>query len=52
MTGQNLFTITNYSGFNPEVNIDRGVNGVPSLGIDNQAYPSARTIIVGMSFSL
>jgi len=52
VTAQNVFTITNYSGFNPEVNIDRNVNGVPSLGIDNQAYPTARTIIIGMSFSL
>jgi iron complex outermembrane receptor protein len=52
MTAQNVFTLTNYSGFNPEVNIDRNVNGIPSLGIDNHAYPTARTIIVGVSFSL
>ena len=52
VTVQNVFTITNYSGFNPEVNIDRSVNGVPSLGIDNHTYPTARTIIIGMSFSL
>jgi TonB-linked SusC/RagA family outer membrane protein len=52
VTAQNVFTITNYSGFNPEVNIDRSVKGVPSLGIDNHTYPTARTIIVGMSFSL
>jgi iron complex outermembrane receptor protein len=52
MTAQNVFTITNYSGFDPEVNIDRSFNGVPSLGIDNQTYPTARTIIIGMSFSL
>ena len=52
VTAQNVFTITNYSGFNPEVNIDRSVKGVPSLGIDNHAYPTARTMIIGMSFSL
>jgi TonB-dependent starch-binding outer membrane protein SusC len=52
ITGQNLFTITNYSGFNPEINIDKSVNGVPSLAIDYQAYPSARTIILGVNFSL
>jgi hypothetical protein len=52
VTAQNVFTITNYSGFNPEVNIDRNINGVPSLGIDNHTYPTARTIIIGISFSL
>jgi len=52
ITGQNLFTITRYTGFNPEVNIDRNNNGVPSLGIDNHTYPLARTFIIGFSFSL
>jgi TonB-dependent starch-binding outer membrane protein SusC len=52
ITGQNLLTITNYSGFNPEINIDKSVNGVPSLGIDYYAYPSARTFILGVNFSL
>ena len=52
ITGQNIFTLTNYSGFNPEVNIDKSVNGVPSLGIDYQAYPAARTILLGINFSL
>ncbi len=51
-TAQNVFTITNYSGFNPEVNINKSVNGVPSVGIDYQAYPSARTMIIGCNFSL
>lgn len=52
ITGQNLFVITNYSGFDPEVNVDRSINGVPSLGIDYAPYPSARTIIFGINFSL
>ncbi len=52
VTGQNLFTITKYSGFDPEVNIDKNINGVPSLGIDYQAYPSAISIITGFNFSL
>ena len=52
LTGQNIFTLTKYSGFNPEVNIDKSVNGVPSLGIDYQAYPAARTILLGINFSL
>lgn len=52
LTGQNLFLITNYTGFDPEVNVDRSLNGVPSLGIDYAPYPSARTILFGINFSL
>ncbi|MES1249375.1 MAG: SusC/RagA family TonB-linked outer membrane protein, partial [Chitinophaga rupis] len=57
VTGQNLFVITKYKGFDPEVNIDQnagasGGNSVPSVGIDYQAYPSARTITLGINLSL
>lgn len=38
VSGQNLFTITDYSGFDPEV----GPNG-----IDNNIYPITRTITLG-----
>jgi len=51
LTAQNLFLITNYDGFDPEVNVDRSVNGVPSFGIDNVRYPSSRTFIFGVNFS-
>jgi len=52
LTGQNLFVITDFQGFDPEVNVDKNVNGVPSVGIEYTPYPSARTIIFGLSFSL
>jgi len=57
ITGQNLFLITKYDGFDPETNSLTGVNGsnntnVPSLGIDYPHYPSARTFIIGLNFSL
>jgi iron complex outermembrane receptor protein len=52
LTGQNLFVITNYKGFDPEVNTDGGVDGIPSLGIEYIPYPSARTVSLGISFSL
>lgn len=43
VTAQNLFVITNYSGLDPEVaNKD-------ALGIDNDIFPRARTIIMGLS---
>jgi TonB-dependent starch-binding outer membrane protein SusC len=52
VTGQNLFVITKFSGFDPEVNVDKNVNGVPSVGIEYIPYPSARTVTFGVNFSL
>jgi iron complex outermembrane receptor protein len=65
-TGQNLFVITKFKGFDPEVNVDKGsgapgadaktgmstAGGVPSAGIEYQPYPSARTFTLGVNFSL
>jgi TonB-dependent starch-binding outer membrane protein SusC len=48
VTGQNLLLFTKYKGFDPEVNTDKSVNGVPSFGIDYGSYPSARTIMMGI----
>jgi TonB-linked SusC/RagA family outer membrane protein len=50
--GQNLFVITKYQGFDPEVNTNKANNGVPSAGIDYAGYPSARTFTFGVNFSL
>jgi iron complex outermembrane receptor protein len=52
ITGQNLFIITNYPGFDPEANFDINNYSVPSLGIDFAQYPTARTIVIGINFSL
>ncbi len=52
LTGQNLFILTNYSGFDPEVNTPKPVDGVPSFGIEYTPYPSARTYMIGLSVSL
>jgi TonB-dependent starch-binding outer membrane protein SusC len=52
ITARNLFVLTKYKGFDPEVNADRNINGVPSFGIAYIEYPSARTITVGINFSL
>lgn len=41
----NLFTITNYSGVDPEV----VGNGVTDNGVDTGAYPSTRQFIVGVN---
>jgi TonB-linked SusC/RagA family outer membrane protein len=52
VNGQNLFVITKYTGFDPEVNVDKSINGVPSAGIDYISYPPARTFNFGVNFSL
>jgi TonB-dependent starch-binding outer membrane protein SusC len=52
VSGSNLFVITKYKGFDPEVNIDKSLNGIPSLGVDYIGYPSVRTFIFGVNFSL
>ncbi|WP_185816889.1 SusC/RagA family TonB-linked outer membrane protein [Hymenobacter metallilatus] len=44
---QNLFTITNYSGLDPEVNTFSGSN--TALGTDFLTFPQARTITGGVS---
>jgi hypothetical protein len=47
VTGQNLFVLTRYTGFDPEVN---GIGGDPRLpGVDVGAYPRARTWNTGLS---
>lgn len=46
LTGQNLYTWTNYSGFDPEVNAFATTNGV--LGIDYGTYPQVRTFVFGL----
>ena len=51
VTGQNLFVITDYNGYDPEVNTDRNINDVTSYGIDYLSYPKARSIIFGLNFS-
>ncbi len=49
ITGQNLFLITNYDGWDPEVDTDRQVDGILSYGIDNLSYPRARTFVFGVN---
>ena len=49
VTGSNLFTITDYSGFDPDVSAQSVGNS--NRGIDIGAYPLARSITVGVSFN-
>jgi TonB-linked SusC/RagA family outer membrane protein len=51
VTGQNLWLITKYNGYDPEVNADRNVNGISSYGIDYLSYPKARSFIFSLNLT-
>ena len=49
LSGQNVFTITNYTGYDPE--LGRPLNGDGSLfdgGVDRRAYPNNKGFILGI----
>ncbi|MDX1768184.1 MAG: TonB-dependent receptor [Arenibacter troitsensis] len=46
VTGQNLFTITDYKGYNPDTNGRANVRG--SFGWDISSYPLAKTVLMGL----
>ncbi|WP_421825859.1 SusC/RagA family TonB-linked outer membrane protein [Larkinella sp.] len=46
VSANNLFTLTNYSGFDPEVNTYAGSN--TAIGIDNLVYPQAKSFLGGL----
>ncbi|TLU99324.1 SusC/RagA family TonB-linked outer membrane protein [Dyadobacter luticola] len=48
-SANNLFTITNYSGFDPEVNTYAGSNTV--IGVDNFVYPQSRSFLGGLQIT-
>ena len=48
--GNNLYTLTGYSGYSPEVS--RFANDNLSMGADYGSYPSARTIMIGVNLNL
>ncbi len=63
--GQNLITVTNYSGMDPEINLRSHVAGndraagnanyVPGgdrqIGVDGGAYPAAKQYLIGLNLS-
>ena len=52
ITAQNLFVITDYTGFDPEVNVDKNIGGIPSVGIEYIPFPSSRRFQFSINFSL
>ena len=47
VTGQNLLTFTKYTGYDPEVSSS---TDPLNLGLDNNAYPNYKTVLVGVKF--
>ncbi|RIV23384.1 TonB-dependent receptor [Fibrisoma montanum] len=50
-TGQNLLTFTNYTGFDPEVNVPASTDGITAYGIDITNYPRSRTYLLGLNIA-
>ena len=51
VTGQNIFVITDYTGFDPEVNTGSTSGGIQTFGIDRFTYPRARTFMVNVNLT-
>jgi len=51
LTGQNLFVITDYSGFDPEINTGSTMGGIQTFGIDYFTYPKARTFLISLNLT-
>lgn len=45
-SAQNIYTWTNYSGYDPEVSV--GKYGALTPGLDYSAYPTSTTVTVGL----
>ncbi|WP_291148433.1 SusC/RagA family TonB-linked outer membrane protein [Flavobacterium sp. UBA7680] len=52
VTGNNLITITNYTGYDPLINSPKSSGGNQSIGIDYAAYPTSRTFSFGATLKL
>lgn len=49
LTGQNLFVLTDYSGFDPEINSNLSIDGIQTFGIDYYNYPKPRTFVLSLN---
>lgn len=47
VSAQNLFTITNYTGYDPLIDTNKEVSGNQSMGIDYATYPTSKTFMLG-----
>ena len=49
VTAYNVFCITKYSGYDPEVSTMRRTNLTP--GVDYSAYPKSRQFVIGLNLN-
>ena len=49
--GQNYFTITKYSGPDPDISIQNTNNSELNMGLDNAAFPNPRQFLVGLNLT-
>ena len=51
---KNIFTITNYSGLDPEINLQNydGDTANQDIGVDRGAYPQAKSVMLGLRLNL
>ncbi len=49
VSGNNLLTLTKYTGFDPEVNTYAGSN--TAIGVDNLVYPQAKSFLGGIQLT-
>jgi TonB-dependent starch-binding outer membrane protein SusC len=52
VAGTNLFVITKFTGFDPEINVDKNFNNIPSRSMEYLPYPTPRIITAGVNVSL
>lgn len=51
ISGANLFTITKYSGVDPEIGTSSETGNQTAYGVDDGSYPSQRTFLLGLNLS-
>ena len=53
VSAENLFTVTSYSGLDPEVSANTSQNKAkyPTVGLDWGTYPRARSFVVGLNLA-
>ena len=49
VAANNLFVITDYTGFDPEVDTNKQINGVNSAGMDYLSYPASKGWLLGVT---
>ena len=49
ISGRNLFVISDYSGYDPEVSVATGQRAITSAGLDYGAYPRTLNVSLGIN---